>query len=98
MKTPIISILASVVRKCHLLHTLSLEWNSIGQCDAEFAELCNAIASNRCLTRLDFRNNQLSNGHGLQLAQLILTNPSLRVLDLRWNRKREENCLIFHFN
>lgn len=81
-----VSILASVVRKCNLLHSLNLEWNSIGQCDQEFHELCNAVASNRNLVRLDLRNNQLTNGHGLHLAQLLVTNSPLKVLDLRWNR------------
>ena len=81
-----VSILASVVRKCSLLHSLHLEWNSLGQCDLEFGELCNAVASNRTLERLDLRNNQLSNGHGVQLALLLAQNPPLKILDLRWNR------------
>ena len=62
------------------------EWNALGQCDQQFDELCNAIATNRTLARLDLRNNQLGNSHGVQLAQLLATNPMLRVLDLRWNR------------
>jgi len=81
-----VSILAAVVRKCSALHSLHLEWNALGQCDQQFDELCNAIATNRTLARLDLRNNQLGNSHGVQLAQLLATNPMLRVLDLRWNR------------
>ena len=81
-----INTLAALVRRCSLLHTLNLEWNSLGQTDVEFNELCNAISNNRNMINLDFRNNQLTNAHGVTIANLIATNPTIKCLDLRWNR------------
>jgi len=81
-----INTLAALVRRCSLLHTLNLEWNSLGQTDVEFNELCNAISNNRNMINCDFRNNQLTNAHGVTIANLIATNPTIKCLDLRWNR------------
>jgi len=81
-----INTLAALVRRCSLLHTLNLEWNSLGQTDVEFNELCNSISNNRNMINLDIRNNQLTNAHGVTIANLIATNPTIKCLDLRWNR------------
>ena len=81
-----LSVLAGLVRRCTLLHTLSLEWNALGHSELEFSELCNAVGNNRNMTNLDLRNNQLTNGHGVIVANLIGSNPALKSIDLRWNR------------
>ena len=85
MRGDVISTLAALVRRCSLLHTLNLEWNSLGQTDAEFVELCNAIGNNRNVVNVDFRNNQLTNSHGVAISNLIASNPTVKMLDLRWN-------------
>lgn len=81
-----VSALAGLIRKCSTLHTIIMEWNSLGNCEFEFEELCNAITTSRSITKVDLRNNQLGNSHGQSLAQLIAANPPIRSLDLRWNR------------
>ena len=81
-----LSVLASLVRRCTLLHSLSLEWNSLGHSELEFSELCNAVGNNRNMTKFDLRNNQLTNGHGIIIANLIGSNPALKEIDIRWNR------------
>jgi len=38
------------------------------------------------MTKFDLRNNQLTNGHGIIIANLIGSNPALKEIDIRWNR------------
>ena len=75
-----------LVRRCELLYSLNLEWNALGQCELEFSELMSSIGSHRTIHDLDLRNNQLQSSHGQVVAQMLATNPTIKRIDLRWNR------------
>jgi len=81
-----VAVLAQLVRRCELLHSLNLEWNALGHTEQEFGELMSSIGAHRTMHDVDLRNNQLQCGHGQIVAQMLSTNPTLKRIDLRWNR------------
>ena len=86
LRGPSVAVLAQLVRRCELLYSLNLEWNALGQCELEFGELMSSIGAHRTIHDIDLRNNQLQSGHGQIIAQMLATNPTIKRLDLRWNR------------
>ena len=79
------------------LHTLILEWNSLGSfstplsasssssCPSSSPSLFSSLHLNTTLTALDLRNNRLTPADGLALARLLCGNRALLTVDVRWN-------------
>jgi len=67
------------------LRHLILKENSIGMDSSGIATLCDALKVNCTITRVDLRNNRISNVGARCIAQMLLHNTKITQLDLSWN-------------
>ena len=80
------------------LHTLLLEWNSLGAHPSHLTPtssltcLLSALTPHPTLTHLDLRNNAITSPLGHALSHTLSANRSLLLLDLRWNALGREDA------
>lgn len=71
----------SVCKTCFcIVCRLVLEWNSLGMWDEAFSRFCRGLASNKVLTHLDLRNNQINHHGASELALALKCNSNMQVL------------------
>lgn len=71
----------TVCKTCfRIVCRLVLEWNSLGMWDEAFSLFCRGLASNRVLTHLDLRNNQINHHGASELALALKCNNNMQVL------------------
>ncbi|XP_061563783.1 leucine-rich repeat-containing protein 45 [Cololabis saira] len=78
-------VLGKLLSRNRTLQRLLLEWNGLGVLEETFSLLCDGLACNSVLTRLDLRNNQVSHQGAVELGLALRRNTALQELDLRWN-------------
>ncbi|XP_037081694.1 leucine-rich repeat-containing protein 45-like [Pollicipes pollicipes] len=77
--------LATLLKKNGRLRALTLEWNNLGLSPPSFRVFADALRTNRGLTSLDLRSNQLDHQCAAYVARAVASNRHLSHLDLRWN-------------
>lgn len=83
-------IIVSALLHCHYLKSIMAEWNSIGSSELGLAALSHLTKTLHYLELIDLKNNRICHHLSPYLADIIRANqPSLKVLDLRWNELGE---------
>ncbi|XP_053561622.1 leucine-rich repeat-containing protein 45 [Bombina bombina] len=77
--------IGKLLRRNSSLTSLTLEWNNLGMWEQDFSLLCDGLAYNQTLRKLDLRNNQINHKGAEELANALRRNFTLQELDLRWN-------------
>lgn len=78
-------VLGQFLKRNTSVHSLQLEWNSLGLWDSGIAAIAEGIALNQVLLILDLRNNQITHEGAALLAAALKRNRTLKGIDLRWN-------------
>lgn len=78
-------VLGQFLKRNTSVHSLQLEWNSLGLWDSGIAAIAEGIALNQVLFILDLRNNQITHEGAALLAAALKRNRTLKGIDLRWN-------------
>ncbi|KAK3702858.1 hypothetical protein QZH41_014130 [Actinostola sp. cb2023] len=78
-------VLGQFLKRNTSVHSLRLEWNSLGLWDSGIGAIAEGIAVNQVLAIVDLRNNQITHEGAALLAAALKRNQTLKGLDLRWN-------------